>query len=741
MTLRNLVLAVYAIALMLVSIIGWYAFDFSQAVSSLLEVPGGVTLTLAVLWGASLLLLSVLVAILLRFFVHPLDQLRQLALRVAAGDYTVRLAASSNSEIGDLKRAFNKMAKELGVRAQAEEMRLRAEERYRAVFDHANIGISQATLDGRFVAVNRALANLLGFTPDELLGRTWEDITHPEDRDRQWEEHRAFLAGALPRYQVEKRYLRKDGTEVWVDVTVALSPGDGQSEACLIATATDITARRQAQAAQERYAANLAIFREVVNQSNDMLMVVDDTSGRIVDANDTACRQLGYDRDELLSLRVTDIAVGMDDEKLAQRAADSRAGEGIVFDAVDRRKDGSTLPVEVSLRVVEAGGRSLGIAVVRDITERISREEQLRLLLEATEEGIYTVDPRGTVTLCNRAATRLLGYDSAAEIIGRNSHALSHHTRIDGSPYPEDECPLRDAFERRQVSCVEGEVFWRKDGTPFPVEYAIYPIVRLDTVIGALVSFSDVSTKQRAEAALRHAQKMEALGSLTSGIAHEINNMLMPILSLAGMTVKELPEGSRARLRLEKISDAAARARDLISRLGAFAQVEDVAAARMRLDVGDAVGQAMALVRPTLPSSVTVEELLGGGQAAAMVSASSIQTMVLNLVSNAVDAMAGQSGVLRVEVQRVQVDDALRARMPDLTRPAYVRLVVADTGRGMTEETIKRMFDPFFTTKEVGAGTGLGLAVVHGIVEAHDGAIAVDSQPGKGTTIEVYLPA
>lgn len=741
MTLKHLVLAVYAIAVMLVSIIGWYALDFSQAVSALLPMPGSVTATLAVLWGASLVLLSILVAILLRHFVRPLEQLRQLALRIASGDYSARLVASANTEIGDLQLAFNRMAKELAARAQAEEHRRRAEERYRLVFDHANIGISQATLDGRLVAVNPALARLLGYAPDDLLGRTWQDITHPDDRERQMQEHRAFLAGELPRYQMEKRYVRQDGSEVWVDVTVALSPGDRESEGCIVVTAADITARRQAQAEQERYASSLAIFRESMNQSNDMLMVVDNASGRLLDVNDTACRLLGYSRDELLALKVSDIAVGFDAGMMAQRAADARAAHGLVFNSVDRRKDGSALPVEVSLRVVDIGGRSLGIAVVRDITERISREEQLRLLLEATEEGIYTVDPGGIVTLCNGAATRLLGYDSASEIIGRNSHALSHHTRADGTPYPEAECPLRHAFERRQVSRVDGDVFWRKDGSPFPVEYAIYPIVRMDTVIGALVSFSDVTHKQHAEAALRHSQKMEALGSLTSGIAHEINNMLMPILSLAGMTAKELPEDSRARLRLDKISDAAARARDLISRLGAFARMDEVSAARNRADVGEAVGHALALVRATLPPAIEVVESLGDGDTVAMINASAIQTAVLNLLSNAVDALHGQGGLLRVDVRRVRVDEAMRARVPALTRPAYVCVTVADSGRGMDEDTVKRMFDPFFTTKDVGAGTGLGLAVVHGIVEAHDGATAVTSQPGKGTIVEVFLPA
>lgn len=246
MTLRNLVLAVYAISVMLVSIIGWYAFDFSLAVSSLLLVPGSVTLTLAVLWGVALSLLTVLVAILLRVFVRPLDQLRRVALRIASGDYTVRVAVSVASEIGDLQMAFNRMAKELAARAVAEERRRQAEERTRMVFDYANVGIGQATLDGRFVAVNPALARLLGYAPEELVGRSWKDITHQVDHERQMQEHRALLAGAVSRYQMEKRYLRKDGSEVWVDVTVALSPADGESEACVVVTAVDITPRRQA---------------------------------------------------------------------------------------------------------------------------------------------------------------------------------------------------------------------------------------------------------------------------------------------------------------------------------------------------------------------------------------------------------------------------------------------------------------------------------------------------------------
>jgi PAS domain S-box-containing protein len=621
MSARALILASFATAVLLVSVITWYALDFSWSVDTLLKTPSNVPATLMVLWGVCVVSLAVLVALILTAFVRPLAHLRAAALRVADGNLAVYVPRSGGTEIRDLQDAFQVMIKGLSYRALAEDERRRAEERYRIVFDHANLGIAQTSADHTILSVNPAFERLLGYSRIELLGRSWLDLVDAEDRERASAIAERIITGEFSTHNMEKRYRRKDGSAIWAEVTVAaVRRADGGVET-LVTTAQDITARREAELATE------------------------------------------------------------------------------------------------------------------------TSEARLRLLLEATEEGIFAVDRNGTCILCNPAAAAMLGYDSPAEIIGRNSHALVHHSYPDGSPYPAPECPISSALGKGQVSRVTSEVFWRKDGSSFPVEYAIHPMVQGSDIVGAVVSFIDIAERLTTEAAMRHAQKMEALGSLTGGIAHEINNLLLPILTLAGLTLKELPPDSRARLRLEKIADAAGRAKELVARMTAFAHYDGMATTREVVDLGAMAARLLTLMRPSIPPTIEMAEDTGGGAAMAAVDVAAMEAVVVNLISNAVDAMAATGGRLSVTVRPVVADDQLRLRAPGLRDGRYVCLSVADTGKGMDDATLKRIFDPFFTTKEVGAGTGLGLAVVHSVLGAHGGAVAVSSKAGEGTVFDAYLPA
>jgi PAS domain S-box-containing protein len=564
-------------------------------------------------------------AMILVAFARPLAALRAAALRVAEGDMAVRVMPSGGTEIRDLQDAFQVMVKGLTYRALAEDERRRAEERYRIVFDHADLGIAQTSVDHTILSVNPAFERLFGLGRDELIGRSWFEFVEPEDWIRTSAVVERILAGEIAHHDIEKRYRRADGSSFWADVTIAaVTRADGSVES-LVTTAHDITARREAE-----------------------------------------------------------------------------------------------LATEIS-------------------------EARMRLLLEATGEGIYAVDRSGAITLCNSAAATILGYDGPGELLARNSHALLHHHHADGSPYAPADCPLANALQAGRDTRVTDEVFWRKDGSALPVEYAVHPMIQGREIVGAVVSFTDIRERIAAETAMRHAQKMEALGSLTGGIAHEINNLLLPILTLAGMTLKELPEESRARTRLEKIADAASRAKDLVARMTAFAHYEEQQVKREAADLGAVAAKALALVRSTIPATVEVVEALGDGTAMAAVDVAAIESVVINLVSNAIDAIDGKVGRLSITVAPVTAAEAeaeaARLCVPGLREQRYVRLSVADTGKGMDEATRKRIFDPFFTTKEVGAGTGLGLAVVHSILAAHDGVVTVTSKPGEGAVFDIYLPA
>ena len=279
----------------------------------------------------------------------------------------------------------------------------------------------------------------------------------------------------------------------------------------------------------------------------------------------------------------------------------------------------------------------------------------------------------------------------------------------------------------------------RKNGTLYWASTLISPINGENGEITNYLGISeDITDRLSAEHDLAQVQRMESLGNLAGGIAHDFNNMLLPILALSKKTMNELPRKGAARERMEKVVQAAERARDLVARILAFSRNDDPSLSK--IDVFDNISTAMDLVRSTLPTSIEIVDKLEPNIGFINADGSLIQTVLLNLASNSTDAMNGHVGTLTVSLSRIEVDQELADRVTNLMVGPYAHLSVEDTGSGMDQETLKRIFDPFYTEKEVGEGTGLGLSMVHGIISRHLGAISVTSEPGTGTRFDIYLP-
>jgi PAS domain S-box-containing protein len=251
-------------------------------------------------------------------------------------------------------------------------------------------------------------------------------------------------------------------------------------------------------------------------------------------------------------------------------------------------------------------------------------------------------------------------------------------------------------------------------------------------------SIASERSKAELEAQLRQAQKLEALGTLAGGIAHDFNNILGAMVAFIDLIRLDVNDRMAVLDHVGELKSAAHRARDLVQQILTFSRTQKPSRTVTRLEY--AVRDALKLLRSSLPSSVVINSSFDAEAPLVLADASQIHQVVMNLGTNAAHAMRERGGDLTIDVARVDVDEALVRRRPDLRPGRYARIWVQDSGQGMDEATLKRIFEPFFTTKKQGEGSGLGLAVVHGIVRDHDGAIAVDSQPGRGTSVEIYLP-
>ncbi|MBI5854465.1 MAG: PAS domain S-box protein, partial [Nitrospirae bacterium] len=345
-------------------------------------------------------------------------------------------------------------------------------------------------------------------------------------------------------------------------------------------------------------------------------------------------------------------------------------------------------------------------------------ESRLRALLDSVQEGIYGIDFEGRCLFLNKAGAALLGYE-AEELIGRVMHPLVHHTRADGTPYPLEECRVHAGPRAPHAVRSDNEILWRRDGTAVSVVYVTTPLRDAsDTLIGAVVSFADVSEQKRLEEQLRHAQKMEAIGRLAGGIAHDFNNLLTAILGYSGLLLQGIDSSDVRYADLREIQKAGERARTLTSQLLAISR-RQVLAPRV-LDLNTVVAGMDGMLRRLLSEDIALLVVPAPDLGRVKADPGQIEQGMLNLALNSRDAMP-QGGRLTIETANVELDEAYCRTHAEVSPGSYVMLAVSDTGVGMDVGVLARCFEPFFTTKPVGRGTGLGLHLSFGIVRKHGG--------------------
>ncbi len=541
------------------------------------------------------------------------------------------------------------------------ETALRAsEEQFRSALEHSPIGMGLVGLDGRWIMVNEAFCNLMGYERSEVLQRPFEGLTHSDDLEASLERMKQLREEKLDACEFEKRYVHKQGHSVWVRANVSLVRNPDGTPRHFIKQIQDITERRKAEQA-------------------------------LVESN--------------------------------------------------RRYARHEAALSTLSRTYALAAENLG-KVLRDIVEVVA------WTLEVDRVGVWTYNKSRTALVCleffqrptNRHSegqelTRK-GFESyfsaleASEVVAVTQVSTDPRTAELASAYLSPsgvgallDTPIRSREGKSGVLCCEhlgGDRAWTADEQTFAIAVA--------NLLSLL--FSQLE-QQSLQAQLRHTQKLEALGTLAGGIAHDFNNILGAIISFTEIVRMDHPHDTELRENLGEVLKACNRATGLVRQILAFSRRQDPVRVRMQLE--PVVREALRLIRSTLPASISIEENIADGLPSVLADSNQIHQVVVNLCANAEHAMRGNPGILKVSLEAKPG--------PGPKGSQWLQLSISDTGHGMSEAVLQRIFDPFFTTKGPGEGTGLGLAVVHGIIQEHKGTIEVESRPGAGTTFRISFPA
>ncbi len=484
--------------------------------------------------------------------------------------------------------------------------------------------------------------------------------------------------------------------------------------------------------------ASEATFRQLFEVNPLPMWVFDRDSLRILEVNEAAVAHYGYPRAEFLALRLTDLRPPEDVPALLSLLRTSRGPFRSSGPHRHRRKDGTIIHVEIASHLLDFGGLNAALVVARDVTDRLQAEAALRrqterygALLRAQSdlgEGVVIRDG-DRIVYANEAMARLTGY-SIDELL-----ALDSYLQIIA---PEHRDQARDRARRRQGGEPADSRFeqslLRRDGAAVPVE-VVAKALDIDGRPQVISIVRDISERRRLEEQLRQAQKMEAVGRLAGGVAHDFNNIMGVILGYAELLLSRTEPEDPRRLWLEQISQAATRATGLTRQLLAFSRRQILQP--RPIDVNAALLQLEKILRRLIGEDIELVLTLAPRLEAVCVDPSQFDQVLINLAVNARDAMPG-GGTLSIETGMVRRADPACAGTDEPR--LFVRIAVRDTGVGMDAATVARIFEPFFTTKDPSSGSGLGLATVYAIVQQCGGQIEVSSRPGSGTSFAIYLP-
>jgi PAS domain S-box-containing protein len=609
----------------------------------------------------------------------------------------------------------------LRERQRSETVLQESESRYRALLTTAPVGIYQTDAVGSCIFINQQCLELLGITLTEALGQGWTNSLHPDDRQRVAAEWYSAVQ-AQQEYRSEHRLMTPQGRVNWVFVKAVGIYDESGTVTGYIGTLTDLTERKQLERERERFLA-VASDLQLILGNNGYLHWVSPTFESTLgwtSAEMTSCQWIEFVHPDDINQSVTDVTSLFSGQKTI--ACENRY----------RHKDGSYR--WLSWQAQPAIEEQLIYAVAVDITDRKAAEQKIQeqaALLNVTTDAIIVRDLDSQIQFWNNGAECIYGWQ-AAEAVGMRAERLFR---------PDIPLEAVGAFNTvQQEGAWQGELHkLTKTGKEVIVE-SRWTLIRDEAgnPTSILSVETDITEKKLLEQQFLRAQRLESLGSLASGIAHDLNNVLTPIVGAAQLlplTLKNLAD--RDRRLLNMLVESSQRGSGLVKQILTFAKGLD--GERTVLQVRHILAEIISVARQTFPKLIAISLNLASEDLwLVSVDATQIHQVLMNLFVNARDAMPN-GGEIAAKAENITIDADDTGRQ--LQRPvgAYILITITDTGIGMTSEMLERIFDPFFTTKET--GTGLGLSTVLGIVKAHGGSIEVESTIGCGTCFKIYLPA
>ncbi len=624
--------------------------------------------------------------------------------------------------------------KDITAQKRTEEALREREDQFRAVLAAVPDVMLVLDTEGRYRNIFTTEPDLLVAPADQLRDRTIHEVLPEKEAQRIQATIERTLTSGEP--QTHEYALEVGGVQRWFSARIVRF--ESQDEPCVLWVARDITKHKRTEEALR-----LAQF-SVDHTAMATFWLGPDA--RLLRVNDAACRALGYTRAELLSMTVHDLDPNFPAEVWPDHWRELKERGSMTFESRHRTKDGRIFPVEITINYLEFKGREYNFAFARDISGRKQAEEALRAaeqeketILDSLIEHVVHEDTEMRVRWANRAACESVGL-TRAELIGRRCYEV--WAECDGLC---PDCPVAKAMSTGQAHEMERAT---ADGRAWHIRG--YPVRdEGGSITGGVEVRLDITERRRAEeerakleAQLRQAQKMEAIGQLASGVAHDFNNILTAILGnvelMQAEVRAELPREEMLLTGLAQIDRSGQRAVALTRQLLAFSRHQLIKPEV--LDPNRTLIDMERMLEHLVGERISLELSLAPDLKRIRADATQVEQVIMNLVVNARDAMP-DGGRLTIESANVVLDEGFCAAHADARPGPHVVLSVSDTGCGMDEQTVQRAFEPFFTTKAPGRGTGLGLSTVYGIVKQSDGFVTTYSEPRRGTTFRVYLPS